>query len=319
MMRFFIAIFIFIMLFISLIFIPFNISNTVIIIEPGKSTGEIVHTLKEENIILSELHGKLATGYFALKGKYLKFGEYEFTENKISIFNVITKLIEGKVKINMVTIPEGLTNYEIYKLLESLPKLKGEITYNPKEGYLMPETYDYVYGEKRNDLIKKMERKQKEFLNIAWKERNPTLSTLKTFDEIIIFASIVEKETGFGVERDLVSSVYHNRLMKNMILQADPTIIYALTNGKGKLDRKLLRSDLQIDSKYNTYKYSGLPPTAICNPGKASIIATLNPAKTNYIYFVTSGSGGHNFSETLKEHNENVRKLRILERLRNKK
>ena len=148
-------------------------------------------------------------------------------------------------------------------------------------------------------------------LEQAWQERDQNLP-LQSKEELLILASIVEKETGIGMERAQVASVFVNRLRLGMLLQTDPTVIYALTNGKEDLNRPLTRKDLSIDSPYNTYKYAGLPPTPICNPGKDAIYAAAHPSETPYLYFVASGNGGHNFAATLSEHNENVRKWREL-------
>ena len=145
----------------------------------------------------------------------------------------------------------------------------------------------------------------------AWDERDADLP-LKNKEEMLILASIVEKETGVASERPQVASVFINRLRKGMLLQTDPTVIYALTQGKTDLRRKLTLKDLETDNPYNTYKYAGLPPTPICNPGKAAIMAVAHPDKTPYLYFVASGNGGHNFARTLAEHNDNVRQWRRL-------
>jgi UPF0755 protein len=156
-----------------------------------------------------------------------------------------------------------------------------------------------------------------QFLAAAWEKRKPGL-LLKTPQEAVVFASIVEKETGRPDERDRVAAVFMNRLHKGMRLQSDPTVIYGLVGGQGPLGRPLTRADLDQKSSHNTYQIEGLPPTPICNPGRPAIEATLNPATTNDLYFVADGTGGHVFSDTLKEHNAAVSNWRKIEKERAK-
>ena len=177
----------------------------------------------------------------------------------------------------------------------------------------MPETYTFSRSDSPKKIIAQAQKAMQDVLDQAWNERDKNLP-LQSKYELLILASIVEKETGIGMERAQVASVFENRLRLGMLLQTDPTVIYAVTGGKEELNRSLTRKDLAIDSPYNTYKYAGLPPTPICNPGKEAIFAAAHPAETNYLYFVASGSGGHNFATTLSEHNENVRKWRELKK-----
>jgi UPF0755 protein len=175
----------------------------------------------------------------------------------------------------------------------------------PAEGTLLPETYSYQRGDSCNDLIGRMKAAMQHAIDELWPARTPGLPFADA-QEAVILASIVEKETGLAAERPLVASVFVNRLVDGMPLQSDPTVIYAITQGRGKLDRQLLRSDWQIESPYNTYVARGLPPGPIANPGRAAIAAVLDPAKTDYLYFVANGTGGHAFAVTLDEHNRNV-------------
>ena len=176
----------------------------------------------------------------------------------------------------------------------------------PAEGSLLPETYSYKLGDTKQDVLNDAQNQLKQVLDYEWKHRNPDVP-VETPYELLILASIIEKETGVPQEREIVSSVFANRLKIGMRLQTDPTVIYALTQGKSDLGRSLTRKDLKIDSPYNTYQNLGLPPTPICNPGKDSIHAAAHPADTDFIFFVADGNGGHNFARTLKEHNQNIK------------
>jgi len=181
------------------------------------------------------------------------------------------------------------------------------------EGTLLPETYDYYYGDSKQHLMQRMAKAMEKLKNMAWTQYQ-SVCFLKTWDEVLALASIVEKETALAAERDLVASVYLNRLRLNMPLQADPTIIYASTKGQTSFYRPIFKSDLALESPYNTYLQKGLPPTPIACPGQASIMAVLRPASTAYLFFVANGEGGHDFSCDLKTHNQNVRSWRLIEK-----
>jgi UPF0755 protein len=183
----------------------------------------------------------------------------------------------------------------------------------PAEGTLLPDTLIVQPGTQRQDILDRLRADQQRFLQAAWEKRAPNLP-VATPDEALILASIVEKETGKGDERERVAAVFVNRLRKKMRLQSDPTIIYGITLGAGPLGRPIYRSDIEQKTAYNTYQIDGLPPTPIANPGRKSIEAVLNPAQTNELYFVADGTGGHTFSETLKEHNAAVAQWRRIER-----
>ena len=187
--------------------------------------------------------------------------------------------------------------------------LVGEIKNPPAEGELLPDTYLFNRGGTRQSIIDQMNTAQKKFIEKLWPTRAEGLP-LKTPEEALILASIVEKETGQADERAHVAAVFVNRLRRGMRLQSDPTIIYGITRGQGKLDRPIRRSDIRQKTDYNTYQIDGLPPTPIANPGRASIEAVLNPVETEHLYFVADGTGGHVFARTLAEHNANVRKWR---------
>jgi UPF0755 protein len=196
--------------------------------------------------------------------------------------------------------------------LSRAPFLDGDMKDIPAEGTLAPQQYDIERGMKRADLVSQMIANQSAILDDLWAKRAEGLP-YKTPEEALVMASIVEKETGVPSERPRVASVFLNRLEQGMKLQTDPTVIYGLTKGKGVLGRGLRQSELRSNTPYNTYVIDGLPPTPIANPGRDSIAAALNPEKTEYLFFVADGSGGHVFAETLAEHNENVAKWRAIE------
>jgi UPF0755 protein len=245
----------------------------------------------------------------------LKSGEYQFTRNA-SLQDVINTIIEGKVVQHAITIPEGLTSQQIVQRLLDTDILAGNIREIPREGSLMPETYRVQRGMPREQLIQRMQQAQRRVLQEAWERRAPDLP-IKSPDDLLTLASIVEKETGKSDERTRVAAVFVNRIKQRMRLQSDPTIIYGLVGGKGTLGRPILRSEITMPTPYNTYVIDGLPPGPIANPGRASIEATANPARTKELFFVADGSGGHTFSETLDQHQRGVQRLRALEQQMN--
>jgi len=283
--------------------------DKIVLIERGTGVGGIAQVLKDENVIGEPLLFKMATK-LSRRASALKAGEYKFTAG-ISMEDVLSQMAEGKVFDRKITIREGLTSYQVVELLKARDDMSGEIINIPAEGGLLPETYHFVKGEDRQKKINKMAFEMTQVVDELWEKRADDLP-IKTKQEAIILASIIEKETAVAGERKRVAGVFINRLNKGMLLQTDPTVIYALTKGKiqdkgkGPLGRRLLRKDLRIDSPYNTYKYVGLPPGPIANPGRASIEAALNPEQHEYIFFVADGSGGHAFAKTLAEHNRNV-------------
>lgn len=288
--------------------------SKIILIERGKGVSAIAHILQRENIITQPILFKVA----AKISDSLKAGEYEIPA-QISMADVIKMMAEGKVYGRKITIPEGLTSYQIVKLLNAREDLSGKIKYIPSEGSLLPDTYHFVSGETRAEKIVQMQSAMVKVIDELWINRAQNLP-FKTKKQAIILASIIEKETGVSAERERIAGVFINRLRKGIALQTDPTVIYAITKGKmqdkgrGPLGRRLLRKDLSINSPYNTYKNVGLPPGPIANPGYAALKATLNPEKHDYIFFVADGTGGHAFAKTLREHNRNVTKWRKIRR-----
>jgi UPF0755 protein len=227
--------------------------------------------------------------------------------------SVLDTLVEGKAILQSVTLPEGLTSYQIVQRLSDHPELTGKIDLIPREGSIMHDTYRFERGTDRNELIARMQNQQRKFLEKVWPERATDLP-FRSIEEAVTLASIVEKETGKVDERPRVAAVFVNRLRKNMRLQSDPTIIYGLSGGKGTLGRGILKTEIQQMTPYNTYTMKGLPPTPIANPGRAAIEAVLRPAKTNDLFFVADGTGGHRFAETYEQHKEFVAEWRVVEK-----
>lgn len=211
-----------------------------------------------------------------------------------------------------ITVAEGVTSWQVAEGLKQAGFLSGEIDEVPPEGSLAPDTYEVARDSPRAALLAEMGRRQAAILAAEWEAR-PFGLPYSTPEEALIMASIVEKETGIPDERPTVASVFVNRLEQGMRLETDPTVIYGITRGEGVLDRGLRRSELTAATPYNTYRIDGLPPTPIANPGRAAINAALNPAQTDFIFFVADGSGGHAFARTLDEHNANVARWREIE------
>lgn len=242
----------------------------------------------------------------------LKPGEYSFQKNA-SLRDVIATIVEGKVVQHAVTIPEGLTSEQIVARLSDNDIFTGSVRELPREGTLLPETYKFPRGTLREQVVQRMQQAHKRVLAEIWERRNPDIP-VKTPEQLVTLASIVEKETGKPDERSRVAAVFVNRLKQRIKLQSDPTIIYGLVGGKGTLGRPIKRSEITQPSPYNTYVIEGLPPGPISNPGRASLEAAANPARTRDLYFVADGTGGHAFTETYDAHQKNVTKLRAMEK-----
>ena len=280
----------------------------ILVIPKGAGTRE-VGTLLAAN-------GVVKNGYLFALGSYVtgralgfKAGEYEFTAG-ISSAAAADLIDSGKVYRHKLTIPEGLTSAQIVALIDASPALDGMIEAEPPEGTLLPDTYFYVMGNTRQELLTRMHRAMDRALAATWAKRAPGLP-LASPAEAVTLASIVEKETAKPAERPRVAGVFIERLKLGMKLQADPTVIYVMTKGGAvPMPHPLAHDDLAIASPYNTYIDKGLPPTPIDNPGLASLKAALQPDDRGELYFVADGSGGHAFAKTLEEHNKNVAKLR---------
>jgi UPF0755 protein len=287
-----------------------------VVIERGSGRIEIAEQLERDGVISSRwafvanhlMRNVLSGG----KPLELKAGEYEI-KAAASMRDVRELLGEGKSVLYKVTVPEGLTSQQIVERLNAETNLSGEITKVPDEGTLLPDTYRVTKGMSRQELIDQMQQEAADFIAKAWEARAPDLP-ISSPREALILASVVEKETGQADERHKVAAVFSNRLKKKMRLQSDPTIIYGIAGGRGSLGRPITRTDIDTKTDYNTYRINGLPPGPICNPGRETIEATLNPAKTNDLYFVADGTGGHTFSESLAAHNAAVQTWRKIEK-----
>jgi UPF0755 protein len=273
---------------------------------------DIADTLQREGVIDNNRWAFIGA-VFALKARSeLKPGEYSFQKNA-SLRDVIGTIVDGKVVQHSVTIPEGLTSEQIVGRLGDNDIFAGDVHEIPREGTLLPETYKFPRGTTRDQVVQRMQQAQKRVLAEIWERRNPDIP-VKTPEQLVTLASIVEKETGKPDERSRVAAVFVNRLRQKMKLQSDPTIIYGLVGGKGTLGRPIKRSEIQQPSPYNTYVVDGLPPGPIANPGRASLEAAANPARTRDLFFVADGTGGHAFTETYDQHQKNVAKLRATEK-----
>jgi UPF0755 protein len=280
-----------------------------------RNTGvsEIAELLRREDVIEQPLLFE-AYAFMNRKRGHLKAGEFLFRAG-ISIDDAIDTLIQGKSILHAVTVPEGLTSEQIVARLRENDVLTGDITEIPPEGSLLPDTYKFERGMTRQQLVNTMLASQRQTLAQIWQRRSPELP-IKTPQELVILASIVEKETGRADERTRVAGVFINRIMKRMKLQSDPTIVYGLAGGKGTLGRSILKSEIERATPYNTYAIEGLPPGPIANPGRAALEAVANPSRTKDLYFVADGTGGHAFAETYDEHMRNVARWRQIERAR---
>jgi UPF0755 protein len=295
------------------LFTPTRLNQPITIVIP-RQTGllEIAHQLEETGAISS----RYAFAVLAfLSGKYrtLKAGEYLIPPG-MSPHDMMLMMAQGRVVRHAITIPEGYTTGQVATLLQQIPILKGTITELPPEGHLLPATYEYVHGDQRQHLLKQMQTKMDMLLQDLWQTREAGLP-LRTPEEALILASIVEKETGVPHERPRIAGVFINRLRIGMSLQSDSTVIYGLTLGKADLGRGLTFKDLQRPTLHNTYTIAGLPPTPIACPGKEALHAVLHPQITKEIYFVADGTGRHDFSNTFAEHTTKVKRWHRLKRL----
>jgi peptidoglycan lytic transglycosylase G len=284
--------------------------DKVVNIPKGLGLREIADLLARENVI--EQPWVFIGGVLVLKAKdELKYGEYKFTK-QATLRETIETIVEGKVVQHAFTIPEGLTSEQIVARLAEVDFLSGNIREIPKEGTLLPETYSFPRYMTREQAIQRMQNAHRRVVQEVWDRRSPDLP-VKTPEALVTLASIVEKETGRPDERSRVAAVFVNRLRQRIKLQADPTIIYGLVGGKGTLGRPIMRSEIEQPTPYNTYVIEGLPPGPIANPGRASLEAAANPARTKEIYFVADGTGAHAFAENLPQHQQNIAKLRQFE------
>lgn len=286
-----------------------------LVIPYGQPKRLIAASFIKQGILTNELDFFIVDWLLAGKN-VLKAGTYTFN-SPYSIVQIFQRLYAGKVDQYQIAIPEGLTKRQILNLLQENLYLSGYVTTeyfnNLQEGALLPETYYFPLLYDRQQLLLRMEQAMQQFLETNWRKGSVDKSIIKTAQEALILASIIEKETGLDEERARVSAVFINRLRIKMRLQSDATVLYGITLGEYELVRSLKREDLRRDTPYNTYTNFGLPPTPIANPGKASILAALNPIQSKELFFVANGRGGHFFAETLEQHNRNIQEwLKII-------
>lgn len=275
-------------------------------VQRGAGLSTIATRLEEAGIISNRLIFQAGT-LAQQKERAIKAGEFRIAKGA-SMADILEELTEGDPITYAVTIPEGFTSWQVVERMRADTNLVGEVDTIPAEGSLLPDTYVYERGDDRNEIIVRMQAAQTTALEEVWASRNPDIP-VATPEELVILASIVEKETGVATERGQVAGVFVNRLNRGMRLQSDPTIIYGITNGEGSLGRGLRRSEIQTETPYNTYVISGLPVGPIANPGIESMRAVANPDETENYYFVAAGalpSQGHLFAATYDDHRRNV-------------
>jgi UPF0755 protein len=284
--------------------------DRIVNIPHGSGIRDIAEVLQREGVI--DQPWIFVGGVLVLKAREgLKAGEYQFRAHA-SLSDVVATIVDGKVVPHQVSFPEGLTSEQIVARLLEDDILTGNIKEIPREGTLLPDTYNFTRGVTREQIIQRMQSADQRAVKDIWDHRAADLP-LKTPDQLVILASLVEKETGKPEERTRVAAVFVNRLKQRMRLQSDPTIIYGLVGGKGTLGRPIMKSEIEQPTPYNTYLIDGLPPGPIANPGRASLEAAANPARTRELYFVADGNGGHVFADTYEQHQKNVARLRLIE------
>lgn len=287
--------------------------RTVFRVEQGSSLGSVSERLENQGLISNRFIFQLG-GRALEKQASIKAGDFNIPAGA-SMADILTEITEGRPLRYAVTLPEGVTSWEVVQRLNDDSNLTGSISSLPAEGSILPGSYDYTPGDSRESVLEKMQTAMAETVAEVWEKREPDLP-IATPEELVILASIVEKETGLAAERPQVAAVFVNRLKVPMRLQSDPTIIYGITKGQATLGRGLRRSEIEAATPYNTYQIDGLPPTPIANPGRESLEAVANPDDHPYLYFVAAGpvpSDGHVFAESYEEHQRNVARWREIE------
>jgi UPF0755 protein len=284
----------------------------VIVLPEGASRTEITKQLQDKGIITDARVMNAASLVNSFRGGSLKHGEYEFQPGA-SMAEVLNAVSSGRVLTYKLTVPEGWTAQMALERLNTNEVLTGDPVQSAPEASLIADTQVFRRGMTRAKLVEDMQAAQAKLVDEIWAKK-PADSILKTKEEMVILASIVEKETAKAEERPRIAAVFLNRLKKGMRLQSDPTIIYGIVGGAGKLDRPISRADLDTVTPYNTYQVDGLPPGPIATPGRAALEAVVAPVATEDLFFVADGTGGHAFAVTLEEHNENVKKWRDIEK-----
>lgn len=288
-----------------------NGQSTDVILPKGAGVGQIAGVLRREGVI-----GSREIFYLAAKlsgqGRRLKAGEYEFASHA-SMAQILSDIAAGRIVRRFVVVPEGWTSEMAAQAVRAEPVLTGTVA-TPPEGTLLPDGYQIQRGEDRAEVMQRMRGARDALLAQLWAGRAADVP-LQTPEQAVVLASIVEKETGIPAERPRIAAVFENRLRAGMKLESDPTVIYGVSQGR-PLGRGLTMGELVTATPYNTYRIAGLPPTPIANPGRAALAAVLNPPKSDELYFVADGTGGHVFASTFAAHQANVAKWRAIERAR---
>ena len=285
--------------------------ETPFMVRSGSSLGAVAADLERQGLITSD-DGFLLRARLFGSGDPIQAGEFRLTP-EMSQGDILNAFQSGDVIRRFVTVPEGMPSILVWERLMGQELLTGDIEV-PEEGSILPDTYAFERGQDRAEIVAQMQEAMDEFLSEAWENRAEEIA-VDTVEEAVTLASIVEKESGIPEERGMVAGLYSNRLREGMLLQADPTIIYPITQGK-PLGRRIRRSEIDAVNDYNTYAMAGLPKGPITNPGRESIRAVLNPEDHDYLYMVADGTGGHEFNETLAQHNEAVARWFKLRRQR---
>lgn len=290
------------------------------LVQPGQSMEQIVETVTKGGASTcgTEVVYRIGINRMSVQvreldpatGRFVEKAEFTPQTDEVPALYTQTKA-KGDTRFR-IALAEGVTSWQVTDALNGIEVLEGTIASVPAEGALAPDSYEVRPGDDRATIVTQMQTAQETLLAAAWEARDPELP-IQSPEELLILASIVEKETGVAEERGQVAAVFVNRLNQGMKLQTDPTVIYGITKGEGVLGRGLRRSELRRETPWNTYVIPALPPTPIANPGRASLMAAAQPDESDFIFFVADGTGGHAFAVTLAEHNENVARWRQIE------
>ncbi|MGJ5618846.1 endolytic transglycosylase MltG [Sulfitobacter sp. MF3-043] len=290
------------------------------LVQPGTSMAEIVDVVTKGGASTcgTEVVYRIGINRVSVQVRELdpttnRFVERaEFTPGADDVPDIYTEKTAKADTRFRIALAEGVTSWQVTEAIKGMEVLEGTVETVPPEGSLAPDSYEVRPGDDRNTILAEMKAAQEILVAAAWESRAPDLP-ISSPEDLLVLASIVEKETGVPEERGQVAAVFVNRLNQNMRLQTDPTVIYGITKGEGILGRGLRQSELRKETPWNTYVIDGLPPTPIANPGRASLMAAAQPDDSEFVFFVADGTGGHAFAVTLEEHNQNVARWRQIE------